>query len=124
MKNPLIILSLFIFASCSPEVPLNDLSKIGGLYYTGDSPTPFTGNAVSFFENGQLKSKTNYKDGNIVGLTVSYYENGNLRSQLNYKDGKRDGFYKIFKEDESDSLESWYCYKDDEEVNIRTCLKK
>ncbi len=44
-----------------------------------------------FHENGQLKSKTNFKGGEYHGLSESYYENGQLESKYNYKDGELDG---------------------------------
>ena len=40
------------------------------------------------YGNGQLRSRANYKDGNIDGLREVWYDNGQLQSRENYKDGK------------------------------------
>ena len=45
----------------------------------------------SLFEDGQLRSKSNYKDGEQHGLAEGYYESGQLRSKSNYKDGEQHG---------------------------------
>ncbi len=42
-------------------------------------------------DNGQLKGKTNYKDGERDGLFENYHENGQLSFKRNYKDGKEHG---------------------------------
>ena len=40
-----------------------------------------------YYENGQLKSKWNFKDGKEHGLQKEYYRNGQLRHKTNYKNG-------------------------------------
>jgi antitoxin component YwqK of YwqJK toxin-antitoxin module len=57
--------------------PLADLS------YTNDMKT---GVEHSYHDNGQLKSKENYKDGKLNGALKTYYENGQLQSERNYQD--------------------------------------
>ena len=51
----------------------------------------------SFYGNGQLQSRANYKDGNLDGLCEVWYDNGQLRTRANYKDDTLDGL-----------LETWY----------------
>jgi len=44
----------------------------------------------------------NYKDGEIDGKLTSYYENGQIKSETNFKDGKiEDGKWTYYKEDGS-----------------------
>ena len=41
----------------------------------------------TYYDNGQLASKTNYKNGERNGLRETWYENGQLESRVTYKDG-------------------------------------
>ena len=97
----------------------------------------------SYYENGQLDSKLNFKDGKIDGLGESYYENGQLYNKVNYKDGKEDGlresyyengqlwFIKNFKDGELHGLSETYfedgskyddaCYKNGELTDKSYC---
>ena len=43
----------------------------------------------TYYDNGQLKSRENYKDGKLDGLREAWYSNGKLYSRENYKDRKR-----------------------------------
>ena len=52
----------------------------------------------SFYENGQLDYRGNYKNGKKEGLWESYYTNGQFRRKENYKDGKLDGLWERFYE--------------------------
>ena len=53
----------------------------------------------SWYPNGQLLFEGNYKDGEEDGLCQQWHENGQLKYEDNYKDGKPDGFYKGWYED-------------------------
>ena len=81
MNKFLPILCLLIIASCSKEIPFDQLVERNGIYYEVNSQTPFNGASVSYFENGQLKMKSSYKDGCLEGLHESYYENGQLKEK-------------------------------------------
>ena len=52
----------------------------------------------SFYENGQLDYRGNYKNGKKEGLWESYYTNGQFRRKENYKDGKQHGLHEVFYE--------------------------
>ena len=41
-----------------------------------------------FYDNGQLKSRENYKDGEREGLWESFDKEGNLTETEEYKDGE------------------------------------
>ena len=41
-----------------------------------------------FYDNGQLKKKGNYKNGERDGLHETYYDNGQIGIKENYKNGK------------------------------------
>ena len=48
---------------------------------------PLTGTDIDRYPNGNIKSKTNYKDGRKHGLCKEYYENGNLQREAIYENG-------------------------------------
>jgi len=54
----------------------NSLGKENGIY-------------KSYHENGQLRSKINYKNRNKNGIYKEYHENGQLWEEVNYIDGLR-----------------------------------
>ena len=56
------------------------------------------GLAEEYYENGQLKGKSYYKDGRSDGLDENYYENGQLESKGSFKDGKEDGLWEYYHE--------------------------
>ena len=103
----LLIISYFLFTSVgwSQDVSMDDLVQRDGLYYEKFTKDPFTGNVVgkeqgkiskgkidgewiSYWDNGQLWSTSNYKDGKEKGEWLSYHENGELEKTKIYKDGK------------------------------------
>ena len=78
------------------EVPPDRLVQRRGITYEINSQTPFTGSSVSYYENGQLEVRENYKDGKVEGLYEGYYENGQLEERGNLKDGKEEGLFASF----------------------------
>ena len=95
MKKLLLILPLLI-VGCSKEIPFDQLVEREGIYYEVNSQTPFSGRVVSYYENGRLEEKANYKDGKEDGLWEYYFENGQLQGKGNYKDGKEDGLCEYY----------------------------
>jgi len=66
--------------------------------------------AKEWYENGQLRSNCNYKDGRRHGLCQEWYENGQLWSSYNYKDDKEHGLCQWWHK--SEQLWSSFNYKD------------
>lgn len=60
------------------------------------------------YENGQLKSEANYKNGKKEGLSKEYYENGQLKSEINWKNGKQEGLDKWYHENGQLGIEGNY----------------
>jgi antitoxin component YwqK of YwqJK toxin-antitoxin module len=114
LKGSIIVLvSLILFASCTQTQridsnlePYNIELRYGIKYY---KKTAFTGEIFQNFENGQLESKENYKDGIRNGVFEYYFENGQLKSKENYKDGIRNGVFESYYE--NGQLESKEKYK-------------
>jgi antitoxin component YwqK of YwqJK toxin-antitoxin module len=76
------------------EVLSYKLVERQGVIYEVNSQTPFTGSSVDYYENGELQSRENYKDGEKDGLWEWFYKNGQLEERINYKDGKRNAVQK------------------------------
>ena len=89
-----------------------------------------------YFQNGQLASKSNYKDGKQDGLSERYdqngkdisnssweyyYENGQLKQKGNFKDGELDGLFEWY--DENGQLISKTCFKNGETTDMSYCEK-
>ena len=79
------------------------------------SQEPFTGVTESYFENGQLRIRGNWKAGLQDGLAEFYFENGQLRTRGNWKAGLRDGLEEHYYE--NGQLESSINYIASELIN-------
>jgi antitoxin component YwqK of YwqJK toxin-antitoxin module len=96
----LIMPFLVFLASCSPpEVPAEKLVERRGVTYLINSQTPFSGLSVSYYESGQWKVKSNYRDGMLDGLVEHYHENGALLGKGSYKGGKPHGLWEYYYKD-------------------------
>jgi antitoxin component YwqK of YwqJK toxin-antitoxin module len=82
----LTILCLVLLVSCSQEPPL--LLVRDGITYDQKTNEPVTGIVEKFYENGQLKWRTNFKDGKLDGLWEWFDNDGNLRSTDTWKNGE------------------------------------
>mgnify|MGYP006150434431 CR=1 FL=1 len=87
-KLPVLVF-LIIFSSCTKSINYElekehiiFLKEI--IYYKN---IPFTGEMLTD-NNLYGKTKANYKNGKKDGLSESYYENGQLKQKENYKNGK------------------------------------
>ena len=63
-----------------------------------------------YYENGQLESEINFKDGKYEGQWKWYYVNGNIKKEGNFKDGKNEGLWKSYYQ--NGQLKSEENYKD------------
>jgi hypothetical protein len=104
------------------NVSEGDLIEREGIFYKKFTVTPFTGNTVSFFKNGQLKQRVTYKGGIRNGLMESFDENGQLQLRGNYKDGKLDGSYETFHD--NGQLEQRGIYKNGKMDGLREYFDK
>ena len=46
---------------------------------------------ITYYENGAVKSKKNYVDGELHGESFNYYKSGAVQYKVNYVDGKKQG---------------------------------
>jgi hypothetical protein len=73
-----------------------------------ESETPKNGLHVEHYDNGQLKSEFNYKDGDLDGKSTFWYENGHVEAEMNYKNNKKEGKWSEWHEDGQKKLEANY----------------
>jgi len=87
-----------------------------GLWYEGDSETPFTGVAVDKYENGQKKEEATWKDGKPEGPFTTWYENGQKQQEGTWKDGKPEGLVTGWRENGTKAAEA--TFKDGKKVSV------
>ena len=98
------------------EVPSYKLVERRGIIYEVNSQTPFTGSSVGYYENGELQSRENRKNGESNGLFEHFYDNGQLEIRGNLKNGLHDGLWEYF--DENGDLTKTEEYKDGEQDGL------
>lgn len=76
---------------------------------------------LSYYEDGQLKSETPYKDGKIHGIVNYYKKNGSISQSVEFKDGQKNGQTIAYSTNGEVSIRIWYgndkafhgeCYKE------------
>ena len=83
---------------------------------------PFTGAAKTTYESGQLKTVSNFIDGETQGLGEEYYEGGQLKSKFNLADGKLHGPHETYYE--NGQLKYKWNYEDGKMHGCRKIMKK
>tara|TARA_B100001013_G_C24487158_1_gene393662 strand:- start:37 stop:450 length:414 start_codon:yes stop_codon:yes gene_type:complete len=95
-KILLIVLPLLLIVGCSKE-PINyeeTLNYRDGVYYTKDTNQPYSGPVFSLDGNGRNKRESILEDGKMITyIDFRWYENGQKKEETTYKDGKPDGLY-------------------------------
>ena len=100
LGNDVEILESFELGLCN-ELVLNDKEyevKLNNALFGVGLTSSLNGKVVSYYENGQLRERANFKDGKEEGFWEEYYENGQLKSKVNYQDGKEEGFWEDYYE--------------------------
>ena len=109
----------------SETVLADDLVVRNGIFYKKFTDTPFIGEVIghqngtiingkrdgfweSYYDNGQLNWKGNYKDDCLDGPWEYYHENGQLSYKGNYKAGLEEGLFEHFqKNGKFEKKERW-----------------
>ena len=84
MKNLFLIIVAFLFcfiSSITLSDTMEDLVKRDGLYYKKFTDTPFTGKVEG-------KEQGSFKNGKQDGKWIYYHDNGQLKSKRQFKNGK------------------------------------
>lgn len=61
-----------------------------------------------YYENGQIESEKNYKDGKLEGKFIDWYKNGQKFIEGNYKDFKPDDKWTFWKKNGKKEEERFY----------------
>ena len=94
------------------------IKRKDSLYYVKDAQVPFTGTSEELFENGQLRRRRNYKNGEY-GLMEGFYDDGRLKERAIFKDGYAHAILELYdfdrrKKSNSKRLESIWNFKNGE----------
>jgi antitoxin component YwqK of YwqJK toxin-antitoxin module len=81
---------------------MKDLVEREGLFYKKFTDVPFTGKTKGLEQYAFLRGKEH-------GPSVWYYENGQLSSKGNYKDGKREGPWVFYNDDGTKDADGKCC---------------
>jgi len=65
-------------------------------FYLTDKKEPFTGKCESFYPNEKLEMERNYVDGKYHGDVIDYYDNGQIKSISQYKNHFINGYVKTY----------------------------
>ncbi len=87
------VISIPVVSTNLPSISIHanslQLKANEGLVYYQD--TPFTGAAVSYYENGQEASRIDYVQGKKQGFYKKWFDTGLLSFESRYVEGKQDG---------------------------------
>ena len=111
-RSIIVLVCLILFASCTQTQRIDynleyyNIELRDGIKYY--KKTAFTGEIFRNFENGQLESRENYKNGIKEGLYVEYYKNGQVELLGKYNDGNMNGeFEKYYENGQLESRENY-----------------
>jgi len=100
-KKNLLLLAILLLFSCAPEEPVEVSSLLlqENRYYPEDSDEPFSGMAVSWYENGQRASELSFLQGMFAGQQHYWYDNGDRKLAIHINDSLPDGVF-YYQEDD------------------------
>ena len=112
MKRILLFVTILLTA-CDPSLKE---SKVidgpflirDGIHYFQSTNEPIVGETREFFENGQLKLSTRYRDGKKNGISEIFREDGQLRRSVTYQNGYKEGLEKSYNSDGSTDFIATY----------------
>lgn len=81
----------FVFRASEPTVELADLETRDGIKYLGTSEEPFDGVVIESYEDGSLKSKSEFSSGLIHGRSEAFFENGQIQVSESFEHGVSQG---------------------------------
>ena len=70
---------------------MENLVKRDGRWFKKFTEIPFTGQIIEHHDNGQLKEKGNYRNGEKEGAWSFHHDNGQLRKKGNYRNSELEG---------------------------------
>lgn len=90
----LLIFSALVATSCNAQqIDANKLEKRGELSYEKGNTKPFSGQALTYFDNGKMQTSTEYKDGRIAGKIEGWYQSGAKQVEGQLVNGQKAGMW-------------------------------
>ena len=89
--HTLAICATIFLVGCAETIEFEKLNKRDWVYYKVNSETPYTGNIIKHYDNGQKAMKGYLKNGVFHGRFIAWHENGQKKQDFNYKDGELHG---------------------------------
>ncbi|MFN3406045.1 MAG: tetratricopeptide repeat protein, partial [Cytophagaceae bacterium] len=97
IKISLIFVSVIFSTYSFGQVNVKELSRSKkGLWTKNGEKTPYSGDFIEKYPNGDLKGKGTIKDGLAEGFRVTFYQNGDTMFYRSYQKGAAHGYAKEF----------------------------
>lgn len=94
MKNHLLVFCfLFPFIVRGQQIDAKKLEEKNGLSYEEAQTKPFTGQAITYHDNGKKQSSTEYRNGKINGKIESWYSSGTKQIEGQLINGQKAGMW-------------------------------
>lgn len=109
MKHIFILAISILFLSCGNnqvEITNDEGTVVERFQFLEDSIKH--GSYEAFYNDGKIKEKSNYKNGNLEGQRTIYYGNGNVEIEENYVNNILDGVFKAYWENGKLNIEVDY----------------
>ena len=108
----ILTLSFLLISFSFSQEPINYENRLiekDYSFYTKDTNKPYSGPVFSLYEDGKKKEKGSLKKGKMISKTKwKWYENGQMWSEENFKDGKVDGTFTFWYENGQKNYEQNY----------------
>ena len=88
-KKPHFLFYLLFIIGCSNIIDEDSLIEKSSVKYSKGSQTPFTGEVIGKYDNGQDRIKGQYLDGKRHGLWILLHENGKESEKGKYLNGEK-----------------------------------
>jgi antitoxin component YwqK of YwqJK toxin-antitoxin module len=92
----LLLLSFLLPILASAQVKMNELITKRGLAYQMAERVPFTGQAYTYFANGDTQTVVTYKDGVPEGEFISWYAKDRKQAEGVLDKGQKTGVWKLY----------------------------
>lgn len=94
MKRQFLLFSfLFPFVVFGQQIDAKKLEERNGLTYEVGKTKPFTGQSITYTENGKKQSSTEYKEGKINGKIEGWYSSGAKQVEGQLTNGQKSGVW-------------------------------
>jgi tetratricopeptide (TPR) repeat protein len=98
MKKFNTFIMILIITCVFGQVNIDELERVDDLWTKKGEKTPYTGEFVETFGNGNIKGRGTLKDGLLEGHRLQYYSNGQIKTDKHYRYAYTHGYSKQYYE--------------------------